>query len=131
MSALLREIGHYDVRFLELKIDVLDRGNESVRVQHTILERFGDTELVTRIDPIILQAEFAATPEDFLDVDGIRSPSNLQHLNWSWLIRSRYGNHERTTDVEVEAAVKQEACRPARLVGESRGPGQADQPHSP
>jgi hypothetical protein len=74
MSALLREIAHYDVRFPELKIAVLDRGNESVRVQHTILGCFGNTELVTRIDPIILQAEFAVTPEDFLDADRIRSP---------------------------------------------------------
>ena len=129
MSTLLREIAHYDVRLPELKIVVLDRGNESVRVQHTILWCFGNTELVTRIDPIILQAEFAATLEDFLDVDGIRSSPNLQHLDWSWLVRARFGNHERTTD--VEAAVKQEACRPARLVGESRGPRQADQPHSP
>ena len=77
MSTLLREIAHYDVRLPELEIVVLDRGNESVRVQHTILWCFGNTELVTRIDPIILQAEFAATPEDFLDVDGISSASRL------------------------------------------------------
>jgi hypothetical protein len=108
---------------------VLDGGNESVRVQRTILRCFVNTEFVTCIDPIILQTELAATPEDFLDVDRIRAPLNLQHLDWSSLIRSRYENHERTTDVEAE--VKQEACRPARLVGESRGPRQADQPHSP
>ena len=129
MSALLREIAHDDVRFPELKIAVLDRGNESVRVQRTILGCFVNTELITRIDPIILQAEFAATSEDFLNVDGIRATPNFQHLDWSSLVRSRYENHERTTD--VEAAIKQEACRPAQLVGESRGPRQVDQPHSP
>ena len=129
MPVLLCEIADDDIRFPELKIAVLDGGNEPVRIQHPIFGCFGNAELVTRIDPIILQAEFAATLEDFLDVDGIRSSPNLQHLDWSWLVRARFGNHERTTD--VEAAVKQEACRPTRLVGESRGPRQADQPHSP
>src|SRR4029077_6114318 len=92
MSALLREIAHYDVRFPELKIAVLDRGNESVRVQRAILGCFGNTELITRIDPIILQAEFAATSKDFLNVDGIRATPNFQHLDWSSLVRSRYEN---------------------------------------
>jgi hypothetical protein len=95
MSALLREIAHYAVRFPELKIAIFDRGDESIRVQQAIFGCFGNAELVARIDLVILQAEFAATPEDFLDVDGVRAPPNLQHLDRSWLIRSRYENHER------------------------------------
>ena len=63
MFAFLREIAHNDIRFPELKIAVLDRGNKSVRIQHTILGCLGNTEFVTRIDPIVLQAELAATPE--------------------------------------------------------------------
>src|SRR5258708_2686124 len=90
MFALLREIAHDDIRFPELKIAVLDGGNEPVRVQHTIFRCFGNAELVTGIDQIILQAEFAATPEHFLDVDGISSAPDLQHLDWSSLVHSRY-----------------------------------------
>jgi hypothetical protein len=39
-----------------LKIAVLDGGNEPVRVQHPIFGCFGNAELVTGTDPIILQA---------------------------------------------------------------------------
>lgn len=50
MSALLSEVAHDHVRFPELEIAILDRRNESVRVQHTILGCLGNTELVTRVD---------------------------------------------------------------------------------
>src|SRR6266851_930909 len=46
----------------------------------------GNAELTTRIDPIISQAELAATPEHFLDVDRIGSTPDLQHLDWPSLV---------------------------------------------
>lgn len=129
MFTLLREIAHYDVRFSELKIAVLDGGNEPVRVQHPIFGCFGNAELVTRIDPIISQAKLAATPEHFLNVDGIRPSPNLQHLYWSSLVRPRYEDHERTTD--LDAVVTRATCLTTRWVGESPGPRPADQRRSP
>jgi hypothetical protein len=66
-----------------VKIAVLDGGSEPVRVQHPIFGCFGNAELVTRTDPIILQAKLAPTPEHFLNVDGIRPSPNLQDLYWS------------------------------------------------
>src|SRR5690242_12612775 len=68
------------------------------------------------------QAEFAATPEDFLDVDGIRAPPNLEHLGWSSLIYLWCDNCKRITGVSAEATSG--VCPRARPAGESPEPRQ-------
>ena len=88
----------------------------------------GNAELTTRIDPIISQAELAATPEHFLDVDRIGSTPDLQHLDWPSLVRSRY---EAASGPDVSAAVTREACPPARKVDESPELLQAARPRLP
>jgi hypothetical protein len=74
IRALLCQIADDHVRFPELKIAVLGRGNEPVRVQHTIFRCFGNAELVTCIDPMILQAEFAAHQSTFWTLMELAQP---------------------------------------------------------
>jgi hypothetical protein len=129
MFTLLREIAHYDVRFPESRKSPSRWWERARSGSAPDIRCFGNAELVTRTDPIILQAKLAATPEHFLNVDGIRPSPNLQDLYWSSLVRPRYEDHERTTD--LVAVVTQATCLTARWVGESPVPRPADQRRSP